>query len=609
MNYLSQMIGLPVVDATGEKIGVVNDLGIATGEVFPRVTSLAFKGPSKTPFMISWRKYVESITDEQVTLSVSAPDIRFSYLQPSELLLARDLLDKQIVDTQGLKVVRVNDLKLSLSGKNQLRLLGAEVGLRGILRELWPPLENFAVKVAGVFGKKIPEKLIAWNYMDLLDRDLSQVKLSITHKRLDELHPADVADIIEQLDPKLRAQVFGTLDDQLAADAMSELEDQYQAGVIGDLPDRTASEMIASMDPDDAADIINELPYEKAEKLLRLMGVNEQKAIRSLLGFKESSAGGIMTSEFVALTEETTVSEAIEVLRGLDEEHESVHYIYTVDDNNTLTGVLSLRTLVLGGPDDTLGSLAYRELITANPDDDQEDVATNIAKYDLVAMPVVDENFTLMGIVTVDDALDVMEEEHEEDLQLAGGTRGEPLGGEGAANILWFARRELWFFVWLAFTLLMAGIGELTHLPYLLIGLPLVLITADDMTSFSTSFAIEYAGSNDEDIPRAGVLLLKNLAVGAVVGVLIGLLSAAAITVFSRENFIDGPRFTGAAIGAAFTIMCMITLSTLYMHIMRKRADKGKDPSTVAMSLSSMIVATAIFVGSTLLIYQIAGLL
>ncbi|MBQ6651759.1 MAG: PRC-barrel domain-containing protein, partial [Atopobiaceae bacterium] len=131
MIYLSQMLGIPVVDSTGEKIGTVNDLGIATGEVFPRVTSLAFVGPGKTPFMISWRKYVDSFDDDEVRLKVPATDIRFSYLQPTEVLIARDLLNKQIVDTRGMRVVRVNDLKLSDTSQSQLRLLGAEVGARG----------------------------------------------------------------------------------------------------------------------------------------------------------------------------------------------------------------------------------------------------------------------------------------------------------------------------------------------------------------------------------------------------------------------------------------------------------------------------------------------
>ena len=156
--------------------------------------------------MISWRKYVDEFDDDGLTLQVEAHDIRFSYLQPDEVLLARDLMNRQIVDTQGLKVVRVNDLKLSVSG-SQLRLLGAEVGIRGILRGLAPWIERSVVSVAKVFGKKIDEQIIAWNYMDLLDRDLSEVQLSVTHKRLDELHPADVADILEQLDPQQLRQL------------------------------------------------------------------------------------------------------------------------------------------------------------------------------------------------------------------------------------------------------------------------------------------------------------------------------------------------------------------------------------------------------------------
>ena len=164
MLYLSNMLGNPVYDSTGEKLGVVSDLAISTGEMFPRITSLAFKGPGRTPFMISWRKYVDSFSEDEVRLNTESYNIRFSYLQPDEVLLARDLLDQQIVDTQGLKLVRVNDLKLSPSG-TQLRLLGAEVGVRGILRGLHPLLEKAVVNAAKLFGKKIDEKIIAWNYM------------------------------------------------------------------------------------------------------------------------------------------------------------------------------------------------------------------------------------------------------------------------------------------------------------------------------------------------------------------------------------------------------------------------------------------------------------
>ena len=410
MLYLSQMMGKPVVDANGEKIGTISDLAISTGEVFPRITSLAFQGPGKVPFMISWRKYVDEFDEDGIRLSVESHDIRFSYLQPDEVLLARDLLNRQIVDTQGLKVVRVNDLKLSQSG-TQLRLLGAEVGARGILRGLAPWLERAVVAVAKAFGKRIDEQIIAWNYMDLLDRDLSEVQLSVTHKRLDELHPADVADILEQLDPKQRANVFQHLDDAQATEAISEMEDEYQAEFIDELDDARAAGLLGSMDPDDAADIVRDLSYEKAETLLRLMGVEDATEIRQLLGYKDGTAGGMMTPQFVAVHEDTTVGETIEVLRELPEDHPTVHYVYVLNEYDQLTGVLSLRTLVLTDDAKPGGSVMFEDIITATPDETEEDVAADIFKYDLPAMPVVDERGGLLGIVTTDDAWDAIEED------------------------------------------------------------------------------------------------------------------------------------------------------------------------------------------------------
>lgn len=413
MFYLSNMLGRPVYDSTGEKLGTVSDLAISTGEVFPRITSLAFRGPGRTPFMISWRKYVEDFTEDEVRLNTESYNIRFSYLQPTEVLLARDLLDQQIVDTQGLKIVRVNDLKLSPSG-SQLRLLGAEVGVRGILRGLHPLLEKAVVSGAKLLNRKIEEKIIAWNYMDLLDRDLSKVKLSVTHKRLDELHPADVADILEQLDPKQRAEVFNHLDDARSAEVIAELEDEFQAETLDDMEDSEVSGLLGQMDPDDAADIIRDLPYEKAETLLRLMGVEDAAEIRRLLGYRENTAGGMMTTRFVALSEDDTVGEAIETLRHLDEDFPTVHYVYVLEeDSEKLVGVMSMRTLVLAHNDTRLGDVMYTDIISVPPDEDEEEVASDISKYDLVALPVVDEGGHMLGLVTVDDALDVIEESTE----------------------------------------------------------------------------------------------------------------------------------------------------------------------------------------------------
>ncbi len=194
--------------------------------------------------------------------------------------------------------------------------------------------------------------------MDLLDRDLSHVSLSVSHKRLHELHPADVADILEVISPSQRARVFEHLENTQAAEAVAALEDEYQADVIDDLGTQRAADLLEMMDPDDAADIIGDLPYDKAETLLRLMGVKESRSIRSVLGYKEKTAGGIMTPEVTTVTEDMTVQEVIEFLRGEAAEHEIVYYIFVVEGDRKLTGVISLRDLIIASPDTKIAELA-----------------------------------------------------------------------------------------------------------------------------------------------------------------------------------------------------------------------------------------------------------
>lgn len=599
MIYLSQMLGNPVYDLDGERIGRVNDLGIATGEVFPRVTSLAVEGPGKTPFMISWRKYVGSFDDDEVRLKVVSTDIRFSYLQPNEVLIARDLLNKQIVDTRGMRVVRVNDLKLSDTSSSQLRLLGAEVGVRGILRSLSPAFERASLKIARVFGKSIPERIIAWNYMDLVERDLSNVKLSVSHKTLDELHPADVADIIERLDPRLRGQVFAQLDDEQAADAMAELDDdQMAAEIVGDMEEATASRMLSEMDPDDAAELVSELDYDKAEKLLRLMGVQEQKAIRQLLGYREDTAGRIMTSEFVLVDETGTVDDAITALRGLDENFESVRYVYTKDEEGRLAGAVSLNDLIVHGGQTVLSDIAESELVVASPDDDQEDVAKDIAKYNLLAMPVVDDARKLLGIVTVDDALDVMEEEHEEDLQIAGAASRDGDGSRGGHDLVWLLRNELWFAFWmlgLAALALVAGTNGANDTTLLhALALPVAVIAANDSISYVTNFFLGY-DPDDEDAPSLLGFTIKGLGLGLLFSALV-LLVAGGIkaALFASGLGAYDPSFHGFA-SAAVSVMASFLCAPAYLTILRVRDAKNLETSGLALQATAMAVAIVVY--------------
>ena len=605
MIYLSQLMGNPVYAADGEKIGTVSDLGIATGEVFPRVTSLAFKGPGRTPFMISWRKYVDTYDEKEIHLKVPAVEIRFSYLQPDEVLIARDILNKQIVDTRGMRVVRVNDLKLSDTSSTQLRLLGAEVGARGILRSLSPALEHVALKVARTFGHPIPERIIAWSYMDLVERDLSNVKLSVSHKTLDDMHPADIADIIERLDPRLRGQVFAQLDDEQRAGAMAEFDDDAMAAeLMGGMNEREASRMLSEMDPDDAAELVSELDYDKAEKLLRLMGVQEQRAIRQLLGYREDTAGRIMTSEFAALPEDKTAADAVELLRGLDEDFESVRYVYLSDEDNKLSGVITLNALIVAEPETPLADICTREVITASPEDDQEDVAEDIAKYNLLAMPVVADDGHLLGIVTVDDALDVLEEEHAEDLQIAGGIASDDESAHGG-DLLWLLRRNAWFFIW------MVGVGLFVTLSYLTpafqaplsemllvcSALPIALVLADDSVSYVTNFFLEN-DPDDEDSPSMLGFTIKSVVLGIAFAALVVLVEMAldsvlVAAVHAPADLSGQLRASFAA--AAIAVLVAFVLCPIWLLVLRKRDEKNQDTSGFALSVIAMIVALVVF--------------
>ena len=601
MNYFSEMLRLPVVDAAGEKIGVVNDLGIATGEVFPRVTALAFQGPGKTPFMISWRKYVERFDEDGVYLKYPATDIRFSYLQPDEVLLARDIMNKQIVDTQGMKVVRVNDIKLSATGDNQLRLLGAEVGARGLLRAIHPLFERVSVKVAQMLGKPLSEDIIAWSYMDLLERSTKQIKLSVSHKTLSELHPADIADIIEQLDPRLRTQVFAQLDTEQAAEAITELDDdELMTEMLEVLSDREASTMLATMDPDDAAALIEELDYEKAEKLLRLMGVKEEKAIRNLLGYEEDTAGRIMTNQFVALPATATVQDAIDALRGLDEDFESIYYVYTTDVEGALTGVLSMRSLVVAEHTDRLKDLAYRDVVWVAPDLDQELVADEMTKYDLVAIPVCDENRHILGIVTVDDALDVIAEEHAEDLQIAGVSVSENNAGESTHAFSWFAQRQYWVLVWAIAACAIAAIvvrpfeslghmgeagareivtgqGMMALMPIAI--MPVVLLASMRMVSFVKNSYLEYDERDDEPKPYLG-FFLKTAFIGIVLAAVVFLCGELiATTLFAEANPWAARALLDCFKGAAAVIVATYASAVIYFFVLFRSDEKDQNIS------------------------------
>lgn len=474
MIYLSQILDNPVIDSEGVEVGRVSDLAASAGDVFPRVTAVAAGRDNEDPLLIGWDLVAKADADA-VTLNCARAAIEPGFLHDDELLLARDVLDKQIVDVLGKKVVTVNDLQLS-DAVGVLRLTGAEVSLGAKLRRKSPGAEKLLGGLLHVFGKDFKTSLIAWNYIDLPGRDLSQMQLSVSHKRLHELHPADVADIIEQLAPEGRAAVFAHLDAERAAETISELEEEYQADVIDELNESHASNLLAEMGPDDAADIIGDLERDKAERLLRLMGYEDSEAIRKLLGYGEQSAGGIMTSDVARINQAATVGEATDYLRSIAEKYEDLHYLYLINDHDELVGAVGLLDLLVAPPDTPVSEFMQPEdnFFTVTPDEDQEDVAKLLARYNLLAVPVVDEQDHLLGMVTIDDAVDVLTEEAAEDIEFV---TGSPERSESAApptfwrrvanRLRWILPRHvIWVLIWVAVFILSQVFNYFTYGAY-----------------------------------------------------------------------------------------------------------------------------------------------
>jgi magnesium transporter len=403
MLYLSQVIGTPVRDTNGEPIGKVADLIVAVGERYPPVTGLVIKTDRRQIFL-PWSS-VDSVDDAGARLKTSTLDINKFRQRPNEILLRGDLMDKQIVDIDGRRVVRVNDVSLDVV-RNALRLVAVDVGAVGILRRLG--MEGPYRTISRNLRLPISERYIDWEDVDPLESSIAAVRLRVPHAGLAALHPSDLATIIDQLTPRDRAGVLASLDDEQVADAIEEMEPETQVEVLEDLKPDRAADILEEMSPDDAADLVADLSDTAREEILALMEKDEAEEVQELLGYPEESAGGIMTTEYIALPANVTAGQAIDRLRELEPDAETIYYVYVVDRDESLVGVLSLRDLIVAQPGARIADVMIKEPITVRVLDDQEDVAGVIARYNLLAVPVVDDEGHLEGIVTVDDALDAV---------------------------------------------------------------------------------------------------------------------------------------------------------------------------------------------------------
>lgn len=554
MIFLSRLINQPVTDATGRRIGHVADLVIELGDVFPRVTALVLhlrRGQAHIPL-----EYYDPSSVDQGTPTLKIPAAEVQGVTTTgdgrEIYLIRDVLDKQIVDTQGRRIVKVNDLKLAeING--QLRLVGIDIGLRAFLRRLGG--ERTTTLLSYVLPIKLPERLITWNYIEPLEPATNNdVHLNIPQTQLSELRPADLADIIEQMSASEGRDILNTLETSVAAEALEEMEPAKQAAILDEIGSERASDLLEALPPDEAADILGDLPDAKAEELLSLMQPEDAAPVRELLKYNEDTAGGIMNPEVFRLSMDLTANQTIEKLRQEAPAGESIYYLYVTDSDDHLAGVLSLRDLVTAQPTTPIRDLMRTNVIKVDVDTDQSEVAGIISRYDLLAVPVVDNENELRGIVTVDDVIDVIHEEAAEDISQTAATTIEDIQ---QTNTWWQAAygRALWLSLSLLGGLLGGWIlayfepdwSSLVGLAYFI---PLLLLITNGVSTQTIAVVGHALAEGWSDWSHT---LVRELRVGGILSIVTGGLVALVAGIWL------GHWTYGVAVGASLLITIMLT--------------------------------------------------
>ena len=402
MTFLSELTGKVVADVNGVRIGRLDDVIAAVhGELLhPRIVALVVKR-SGGPLLIPLAD-VAALLAPAIALNQRVEDVVPYQPKEQDAHLVRDVLDKQIIDTDGMRVVRVNDLELTRVN-GDFYVANVDIGGLGLMRRMG--LARPAEKVASRIGRKLTPGIIPWDAVELLSGD-QPLRLKVPSDKIADLHPADLAEILSDLSRADSSKLLDSLNVEMLADTLEEVEPDFQASLVEDMSDERVADLLEEMAPDEAADLLAELGEDRSEELLNLMEQDEAADVRKLLTYPENSVGGIMTTEYVAVRPDLTAEQAIAYLRKMGTEVETINYVYVTDRRDQLIGVFSLQDLVLAHPRTPVEQIMHERIVTLSPLDSQDDAAQAVAKYNLLAVPVVDEDGRIHGIVTADDALD-----------------------------------------------------------------------------------------------------------------------------------------------------------------------------------------------------------
>jgi magnesium transporter len=409
MIYFTELQNLPMYGVKGEYLGRLEDMCVDPGQNSTRVSSYLVRTPKKNLQCIT-HEQIQSLSVRAGQTSVPREEVRCYAPDEGMIHIKKDVLDQQIIDVNNRKVVRVNDVDLDIQptdGHTELRIVAVNVGLAAAVRRLLQG--TIAKHQIRQLTNLLPTKTILWEFVNLIESDPARrVKLRISYDRLAELHPADIADILEDLSHNEQKAVIESLDEETAAQALSEIPTKMQADLLESIALEKAADIVEEMPPDEAADVLNQLSPETSAEVLADMEKEEAKEVRELLGFEENTAGAIMTTEYVVVHDSATVAGAIEALKHFEGPIEAVHLVYLINTAVVLTGAVPIARVALSESSLPLRDLSADPLISVQAQADARSVVDLFHKYNLMSLPVVDEGGHLLGIVTADDVLELV---------------------------------------------------------------------------------------------------------------------------------------------------------------------------------------------------------
>jgi sporulation protein YlmC with PRC-barrel domain len=406
MLHATELLGAEAYDVGGNYVGRVKELFIEPADQPNRIARLLL-GRGRYQPLVARHDQVGFVAPNTIRLTVDERNLEFYRANEAWLAVGKDLLDQQIIDTSGRKVVRVNDLELAeqrMDGHVELRVTQVDVGLTGAVRRLLQGVVSPAM--IRRIQEKLPPRLIRWEFVNLIEPDpMRRVKLRISHQNLAKMHPADLADIMEKLSPSERHAIMDSLDEETAAEALAELDARLKAQIVEKLDPEKAADIIEEMPPDDAADLLAELPPETSRELLQELPGAEAREVRELLEFEENSAGGMMNTEFVLVGEQATREEVLEWVRAHEAKLGQWDTVFLIDQKAELTGTVPVARLLLAAAEQKMVELRAEPLVSVAPEAQEKEVFELFDKYNLRSLAVVGAENRPIGDITVDDVV------------------------------------------------------------------------------------------------------------------------------------------------------------------------------------------------------------